>query len=673
MSNSIKLEHSQALATPFSQLRTLLVAGVAALGLAACGGGGDGDDGGGGGGNPNYGGPSTTDNIPTTTNLAELYGLTTDANQEHRLFYIDASDHSGQTGPNQPAGAWLMAYDPALKTNHTIDPKLAGVGSVNSAVSPLALHQATIDTNTGEVEHYQVTGVTYVQEEEYQYLPGFPMPSALMRVGVSVGSMPEQVTNESGQSADLGFAVAHQIVSFNLDDANRTQYVFPAKNSSMSSRQYRLTSLDADSSTPVQDFGAGFNVQAPLFETQGAKAGSAYGWIVADLNQNDCLAFVSGTNLMNATCIPNNDGTGPVIFSQDDSDNTFNYIAGVYHLNNGAVLALPEVNQNSSSLEVTTTLWFYEHSSGKLHLLKNANGDNLVTTALPMFGPNEAGRTVSKGGETLYLAASDGGIGSLLGGGGAPNPSDIEAHASLIKITTTAGNVGWEAVYHEGGKLMEDKEANLGDFLVDAGTHFIWEINERLIAISLDGQSEVLLDGRSNNGGNLLNGAFSTPVSVVSQQEWFFYNREANSSVYATAIKTDGSKRVELKDCTWIGASTSGKANYTGGNFSSLEPSEVFMACSRKLIAAVDANNPEAGRVILGRLSETAESISMGRSAPGPHRLIQVTYEDDNDDRYEVIYVNTRENNSLTHIMDNPTSESSAGGLGWMTAPVDGF
>jgi len=179
-----------------------------------------------------------------------------------------------------------------------------------------------------------------------------------------------------------------------------------------------------------------------------------------------------------------------------------------------------------------------------------------------------------------------------------------------------------------------------------------------------------LLDGRSSSGSSLVHGAFNTPAGAISQGGWFFYNREANQSDYAVAIKVDGSKRLELKDCTWIGASTSGKAQYTGGSFSSLEPSEVFMACNNREIAAIDANDPLAGRVILGSLGEPAESIAMGRTAPGPNRLIRVVY---NDERYEVLYANTREKDSLKHLMASPASEDSVGSLAGQTAPVNGF
>lgn len=680
MSNLTEHRGSQALAFTFSRLRILLIVGIATLGLAACGGGGDGgSSGGGGGNNPGGGGPpdpNATDNIPTTTSLGEIFELTNDANRKYRLFYIDASHDNGQAGIGKSADAWLMAYNPLTESTNIIDKKLAGTGSTINVVSPLALHQADIDTSNGEIKNYKVDSVTYIQEKQIELQPGttFTLPSALMRVDVAAGSTPKQVTNESGDDTDLGLISVRQIIAFNLNDAKKAQYVFPANASDTNNRQYRLTAMDADASTPVEDFGSGLNVQTPLFATQGAAAGRTYGWLVVDQNQTDCLAFVPDTNLTSATCIPNADGTGSVPLLQD-GDSPSSFISGVYPLNNGVVLALPEENA-SNPLQITTTLWFYEQGSGgdpgELHLLKNTNGENLKTTGLPMFGPDETGRVVSKNGNTLYLAASDGGIGGLFGGGGSSDPFDIEAHSFLFKITTDANNIGWEQLYHKGGKLLEDKGAILGDFLIDAGSHLIWEINERLLAISLDGQSEILLDGRNSSGSSLLNGAFNTPVGSVSQGKWFFYNRESNNSDYATAIKVDGSRRVELRDCTWIGASTTGKANYTGGNFNSLEPSEVFMACNNKQLAAVDANDPLAGRVLLGSLTESAKNIEMGRTAPGPHRLMRVTYEGD-DKSYEIIYVNTREKDSLKHLMDSPASDGDVGSLAGLTAPVDGF
>src|SRR5699024_1364624 len=124
------------------------------------------------------------------------------------------------------------------------------------------LHQAHIDVGSGEIENYRVSSVTYFQEERL-LLGGtvFYLPSALMRVGVVAGSVPEQVTNEQGTSADLGFLKNRQIVAFNLNNAEKAQYVFPAEASEPDNWQYRLTSLDAGASTPVEDFGAGFNVQ----------------------------------------------------------------------------------------------------------------------------------------------------------------------------------------------------------------------------------------------------------------------------------------------------------------------------------------------------------------------------------------------------------------------------
>lgn len=668
MPGSDECEGRQARAATFWGLPMLLVAVFAALGLAACGGGGGGGNPGGGG----SGGPNATDDTPTTTSLTESDGLTGDANQQHRLFYVDASRDNGETGLGHAADPWLMAYNPLTEDTETIDEEFSWISSNVNIISPLVLHQADINVSSGEIENYQLASVSYVQGEPPTPPNIMSTPSRLMRVGVAAGSVPQQVSDESGSSADLGFIAGPQLVSFNLKNANQARYVFPADASTSSSRQYRLTSMNADASTPVKDFGADLSVQRPLFATQGAGAGSAYGWLVVDQTENDCLAFVSSADLTSATCIPNADGAGGNVPLEQDGDSPSSYISGSYPLDSGVVLALPA--DTSNPLRVTTTLWFYERNSsggpGTLHLLKNADGESLKTTGLTLFGPDEAGRVVSKGGDTLYLAASDGGIGGLFGTGSPTDPSDIEFHSFLFKINTTAGNIGWQQIYHEGGKLLDGEAAVLGDFLLDAGTHLIWEINERLIAISLDGQSEILLDGRSSSGSSLVHGAFNTPAGAISQGGWFFYNREANQSDYAVAIKVDGSKRLELKDCTWIGASTSGKAQYTGGSFSSLEPSEVFMACNNREIAAIDANDPLAGRVILGSLGEPAESIAMGRTAPGPNRLIRVVY---NDERYEVLYANTREKDSLKHLMASPASEDSVGSLAGQTAPVNGF
>lgn len=623
--------------------------------LVACGGGG-----GGGGGSTGGSGAVVKDNIPTVTSLAALHGLSGDANQNYPLFYIDASHDNGKTGMYLSAAPWLMAYDPTTGASTPVDKALSGLASSSGFIFPLAVHGATVDASSGKIESYHIDSVVYAQDETILIggTTSFTQPTNLMGVKVT-STTPVKIADGVSSS---GFVSPRQMVAFDLDSPMQAQYVYA------DNPEYGFTRLDAPSTQLVQTFGAGFMVQNPLFDTT---AGRSFGWLVADKNQDDCLALVRNADLTTATCIPNADGSGKVVLAQDGSASD---ISGTYPLDDGVVLAIPESTSGGTGLSVTTTLWFYEKGTattpGKLHLLKNSTGDSLVTTGLAMFGPDQAGLAVSKNGDTLYLAASDGGIGGLFGGGTSPDPMNLELHAFLYKITTAPGQIGWQQVYHKGGKLLEDKAAKLGDFLVDAGTHLLWEINEKLVAISLDGQHELVLDGRDSSGSTLTRGAFVTPVGVVSQGGWFYYNRESGQSDYATAVKVDGSKRVELKDCIWLGASTNGRANYTGGSFSSLEPSEVFMACNNKQIAAVNANDPAAGRVVLGSLAQTADSIAMGRAAPGPHRLVRVAYADDS---FEVLYVNTREKNSLQHLMPQTAKEDVVGNLAGLTAPVNGF
>ena len=646
-------------------LKTSLVI-TCSTALLACGGGGSGatNNNSNGSGSNN----SITDKIPTTTSLPTLDGLSNDAGKSYPLLYIDTPPSNNI--PNDfPVFAKprLMAYDPSSDTTTIRDGNLSLPALVSSSIFPLALHSAAVDASDGTVSNYQIDNVAYVQGD----LSLIPLPAELMKININNNHEPVQVSNEKPETEAL-----HQMVAFNLAKPEKSQYVYPAKEDTATKHQYKLITLDTDATEPAKKFGEGFSVQTPLTHT---KTDGPFGWLIADQNQDDCLALVENTQLTQARCIPNASDNSNVVLVQDGDMFTSN-ISGIYPLNNGTILAVPKKSGSGDSMTVITTLWFYEYGQqgevGKLHLLKNSDGKNLETSGLSIFSPNQAGLAVSKNGDTLYLAAGDGGIGALLGGGNPSNPLDIKLQAFLHKITTTPGNIGWETIWHKGGSILDEtsEPTILGDFLVDAGNQLLWEINEKLIAISLDGQQETILDGRKSSGSSLIRGAFVTPIGVVSEAGWFFYNREDQHSDFATAVKVDGSQRLELKNCTWLGASTNGQAQYVGGNFASLQPSEVFMACNKEELAAVDANDPLNGRVILGKLPKKAESIQMGKTTPGPHRLLLVSYKDNQaNDSYEVVYVNTRQSNSLKHLMDEPASEDRSGSGHRVTRPVDGF
>lgn len=643
---------------------------VMVISLAACGGSSSSSSGPGGEGTL----PGNTDNTPTRTSLSELSGLNNHASQTAPLLYIDASRDNGETGLYQKAAPWLMSYDPQNGNKTPVDKKLSGLLSASpNHLVPQTVHGANVNTTSGEMTDYHIDSVMYFREQPRPQSSQSYCPSELMRA--DVGSInPDQITDVTGCSdRQLGALSTRQLVAFDLSDPKQSWYAFASEDQN-GDRQYKMTPLDADNTTAPQPFATAFTVQSPLSHTQGPEAGTPYGWLVADEGQNDCLAVVDNDDLNDATCIPNADGSGAVLH---DSSNSAT-ITGVYHLKNGAIVSLPEPNQGNP-LQTTNTLWFYQQGSGsdpgKLHLLKSPNDKELHTKALALSGTDEAGRTLVKdGGETLYMAVDDGGFGGLLAGG-SPDPGDIldtEFHVNLLKITTANGNVGWEQVYTQGGKLGEGDAATLGSFLTDADHRLLLEINDQLISLDLNGNDKQILDGRNNSSPGL-GAAFDAPTGVVSGGNWFFYNRDYNKSDYATAIKVDGSQRVELKNCRWIGTSTTGQANYAGNNFGNLQPSEVFMACNNKTLAAVDANDPEAGKVPLGTLPQKAETIEMGRTGLGPHRLARVTYDDGGEESYEVVYVDVSNSDSLKHLMDSPATDADVGGLAGLTAPINGF
>lgn len=627
------------------------------ISLTACGGGGSGDE------KSNNGvpiGPKTTDSIPTTTTLPELSGLSNDANQSYRLFYLDAS-RTTTTGTGihelEVPDFWLQSYDPASQTTQTVSQDIPFTSIASPSIFPAALRKATVDSQNGKVTNFHITSVAYITgSDDFINNPEKQMMITDVTSGVS-----KKVAKES---LDLSIAM-QPIMAMDLNNPEKSQFT------ARYNEQYFLP-MDTPESQAIKMFPQGVNVEVPLHYSKGADAGSPLGWLVVDENQDGCLALVKISNEAQATCILNQSGGDKVKPKQENMSGK--YVVGFYPLNDGVVLSLP-VENSDTGLQVTTQLWFYKSGNpGTLQLLKNTSDEPLYTKSLTMFGPDQNSFAVSKNGDTLYLAASDGGFMNILAGAGSGSslsPSSLESHVFLYKIDTTSGSVGWKELYHDGGQYVPDdysdgvEAVELGSFLADAGNRLIWVINEKLISMDLNGKNFKVLDGRDGDD-------YHAVARAASSTNWFYYNHEMGQHSYATAIKTDGSERIELKGCSWIGTSTSGTANYVGGSVTTLEPSEVFMQCNQQEISAVDANDPKAGRVILGQLNEKAEEVAMsGTPAPGPHRLIRVKYEKDGSaEEYQVLYANTRLENSLKSLVIAEDDGSNKAGF---TAPVHGF
>lgn len=634
---------------------------TALISLTACGGGGSDDK----ESNNDFEngvptGPNTTDSITTTNTLPELSGLSDDANQSYRLFYLDAS-RTTITGTGihelEVPDFWLQSYDPISQTTQTVSQDIPFTSVASPSIFPAALRKATIDSQNGKVTNFHIASVAYVTgSDDIINNPKKQMMITDVNSGVS-----KKVAEES---IDLSIGM-QPIMAMDLNNPEKSQFTARYDD------QYFLP-MDTPEDQAIKKFPQGFKVEVPLHYSTGAKAGSPSGWLVIDENQNGCLALVSKSDETQAQCIPNKDGSGNVKPVRAGLSAT--HVSGFYSMRGGEVLALP-VDSSDTGLQVTTQLWFYKSGNpGTLQLLKNASDEPLYTKSLTMFGPDQNSFAVSKNGDTLYLAASDGGFMNILAGAdsGSPlDPSSLEGHAFLYKIDTASGNIGWKELYHDGGQYVPDNYADgveaveLGSFLADAGNRLIWVIDEKLISMDLNGQDFKVLDGRDGDD-------YHAVARTTSSTNWFYYNYEMGQYSYATAIKADGSERIEMKNCSWIGTSTSGEANYVGGSVTTLEPSEVFMQCNQQEISAVDANDPKAGRVILGQLNEKAEEVAMsGTPAPGPHRLIRAKYEKSGEaDKYQVLYANTRVKGSLKSLL---IAEDDGSNKAEFTAPVHGF
>ncbi|TVP60041.1 MAG: hypothetical protein EA349_02040 [Halomonadaceae bacterium] len=149
---------------------------------------------------------------------------------------------------------------------------------------------------------------------------------------------------------------------------------------------------------------------------------------------------------------------------------------------------------------------------------------------------------------------------------------------------------------------------------------------------------------------------------------WIFYNlRHLTSSATlrdaAIARNLDGDGYFAVEDAEWVGSShdgSLGEASLLGDG----RLSEVFLmtrdGSDNRNLAAVDASDPEAGMVDLGRLPTGTEAVNEFGRTGGPHRLFQARIDSNNQ---RAVYVNTREEDSIEIL----------GQAGDISQPVDGF
>src|SRR5699024_2952562 len=172
------------------------------------------------------------------------------------------------------------------------------------------------------------------------------------------------------------------------------------------------------------------------------------------------------------------------------------------------------------------------------------------------------------------------------------------------------------------------------------------------------GELKVLDDFDRYHDGSLLPKITISDISMAalgSRDGWVFYNRTMGDisdlskpvhTEYAVAVAIAHPRdEINIANARWIGAASTGISS-DDTKISRMELSEVFLLGENGDLGAVSAANPSQGIIKLGSLSNVKEAALQGL-APGPYRLIRIKHDNDEE---EVVFVNTREKNSLVQL-----------------------
>ncbi len=557
------------------------------------------------GGNTTTGGGD--DNLPT------LSGLTEVPNNENWLYFTSNAENN----------AGLYAYNPQLPEEGAV--LIDGEAYLSS--SPYLFHPIAGATITGDtLADYRARTVFYRTKTE-QTIPGtdssFTVPNAFKRVDTTqsvTAATPEQVSSEANSSNLLSTQYFFQ---FDLDQPENTAIAYRGD------AQWLQVRVGDQADQPPLAFNADHRLVAPLGD------GDPNGWLVIDENNNNQLLQLD----LNLTA------EGAVLSPSGDPIQQLDHLDIFSHLGrNHQLVVLTFKDPDTSDQETPPSeLWLYTAGHpGTIEPLLNAQDEKLEFSR-NIFGQGaslpSAEQMVIRD-QTLYFAFHERSDFSILG---AFNPMlyRVDKNGWSLKIDYADQN-------ESGNNLVASSP-----YLIDAGNHLLWLIDDTWTRINLADYSETAL----------IEGSVETPI-VDSANGWFFYNDERDIDT-AVAASVDGTQNIRIEEAEWIGASSTGTGN-VAIRLAKADISEVFLLKDDGTIAAVKAGSPDQGMVILGRLNPAPETVRMLGTRSGPHQLLQVSYEDDSA---EVVYVNTHQANSLKHLMAEPSSQPGAGA---QTRPVYG-
>lgn len=628
------------------------------LTLAGCGGGGGGNDNGGKGGT---GGSGPIVETP----LPELNGLVGDADNQGYLYYTTTGT---MMVPGFMPGMPDMEMDKI--TLRVVDPNNPGSPrileddmGILTADRFIPIHKATVAADQKTVTDFQIDRVIYGS-----YTPlSDPAPTGMGNIHRASTDMstllaalePVQV---SADTSGILQSAPRILLQLSLDNPDNTALAYPTDQQDEILLGWQQVRLGDDEHTNPISFQPQHQVVSTV-KTEGAALPG--GWLVIDHNSEGTLRQVDF------------DGDNPRDVHDEHGDpiknlKYVNPLAGE-HLDGSQFLILTFEDQNAGPDDednLQGELWHFKRSDnpalpGTARLLTNAEDEKLIFNMsfnfmVPGAQVPDDTHLVQMGGDTYFFQQ--------------PLPL-LEQGARLYRVNAD----GWEKLLGETIGLDEildpgfnpDIELEDGGALVAAGDYVIWATEDELKGWHIPtGKLEILDDYTRYNSGAIpdLHPEFSMPV-LGSRDNWIFYNRTLSSTKkrtktsYAVAVQIGGAaSEINIANARWVGASSNGNS-INDSQTSRMELSEVFLLKDNGDLGAISAANPADGMVQLGKLGNV-DNVYMYGLSPGPHRLLQV--ESGNESEYEVIYVNTREKNSLVRLMD------TKGDNGW-NRPVSGF
>lgn len=595
------------------------IAGIVTLALigaiAGCG-----ESSGGGGNGPGGGGSgSGGSGSGAGWNISQLPGLEGDADNHDILYFSNSYKEDGSNYSS------LYAMNPAnpesIFKQHL---SVAEAGSNPEALGRTLyrpLYESDIDENDGSVENYRVSDVLFVHNRATGIASseGFARASTDSET-ILTGQMGVRVSSESYIEA-LHLSSVGAMLRQNYVNADRAELSYGAPGN----KEHVRMSFSATDDPRVTL--SSINGYIAPFSHVDSDSGTYNYLALRTDDSNQCNGYLISRGFTSTT----NAGAG-VNFLPAGKEASHAVALGGPLADGTQYLAITVLDQADCSAE--TSLWLFAPGGAAVTALTqvlNEDDEPLIFPTGIAGGPiMPADRHLAREGNVLFF-----GIAGALSFG----PQDLYR------------------VEGDSWSLLAEQEESLGfdtGFIIAGDGRVAASVGSKVVSWDSTGNDRKVLDDSTTTFAGIM-----TEV-LGSRNGWIFYNRADHTGQdHAVAMKMDGSDSVEIPGAQWFGASSTGK----GDSISNMtELGEVFL-WRDGYIGAVIASNPGLGLVVLGDLGSTPDNVMMRGMAPGPHRLIQVW--SDGEDEGRVYYVNTRTPNSLQAMtVEEPTGHQR---------PVNGF